>query len=291
MIGLAGAVGRRDQPGAGHQAEPQRDETDVDGAAAGHDVAVDVGPRHLREDRLEASRVPRGREDLADSHVGRPAHARGAVAPLLPCRPVDDGDSVLALAATERTPDALGGAGAAGVDGELCVAALDQVAGGRSGETATSTDDALVVGRDGDDDRQRRGHRLAVLAARPHQVGAQRDAVVHGDRQVGGGDGAGVLRWSRRPCRCCGPGRRLGGRGSGQRSDQARSQEDGDDDADQRGARCVARRPVCAMLAATSRAVSQVVTPSYSWVRRRAGPPRSAACPPAGGDGVDGGRR
>ena len=50
-------------------------------------------------------------------------------------RPVDDRDGVLALAAGERTPDALGGAGAAGVDGELLVAALDEVVGA-SGQTA-----------------------------------------------------------------------------------------------------------------------------------------------------------
>ena len=50
---VARDVRRRDQAGAGDQAQPQRDEADVDLPAGGDDVAVDVGARNLREDRLQ----------------------------------------------------------------------------------------------------------------------------------------------------------------------------------------------------------------------------------------------
>ena len=69
------------------QTEPQRDEADVELAAGGDDVAVDVGAGHLREDRLEARRLRRGRPELADAHVRRAGHPGDAVAPRLTSAP------------------------------------------------------------------------------------------------------------------------------------------------------------------------------------------------------------
>ena len=49
-------VGGRDQAGPGDEAEPQRDERHVRLAAGERDVAVAVGHRHDREDRLQPLR-------------------------------------------------------------------------------------------------------------------------------------------------------------------------------------------------------------------------------------------
>ena len=138
------------------------------------------------------------REDLADAHVRRAGHPGLAVAPRLPVRPRDDLAVVLGLARAERLPDALGRAGPARVDGQLCVAALDQVVRARAAEPAGG-EDALVVRRDRDDHRQRPRHHRAVRPRRPDQVGAQHDPVVHRDREVRGGDRPGVLLGPRRP--------------------------------------------------------------------------------------------
>ena len=189
--GSVTAVRRRDQPGAGDQAHPERDEADVELAARRDDVAVDVRARDLREDRLEAGRVRGRREELGDAHVRRSGHAGLAVAPRLPVRPGDDLAVVRGLAEAERLPDALGRARPSRVHGQLGVAALDQVARARAAEPAGG-EDALVVRRDGDDHGQRfRDHRT-VRPCRLDQVGAQHDPVVHRDGQIRGGDRLGI---------------------------------------------------------------------------------------------------
>ncbi len=140
---VVGAVRRRHQAGAGHQPEPQRDEPDVDLAAGGDDVAVDVGAGDLREDRLEPRRPAGGGEDLADPHVGRPGHPGLAVAPRLGVRPRHDRAGVVVLARAERPPDTLRRAGAPRVHGELHVAALDQVV--RAGPPSPPPEDSTVL--------------------------------------------------------------------------------------------------------------------------------------------------
>ena len=205
--------GRRDEPRRGDQTEPQRDEADVDLAAAGDDVAVDVGARHLREDRLEALGLPASGEDLADAHVRRAGHRRLAVGPALLVGPGHDLAGVAVLAPVERLPDAVGAARAAGVDGQVGVPALDEVVGPGAAEPRVGQG-RLVVGGDDHDDRPSAGHPLAVGVGRQHQVAAQHRAVGHGDRQVGARDGVGVLLGPRRPAarwQCSRPPRWRGG--------------------------------------------------------------------------------
>ena len=201
---LVDAVRRRDQAGAGDQAEPERDEADVDLAAGGDDVAVDVGAGHLREDRLQPGGLVGRGEDLGDAHVGRAHHADAAVAPRRAVRPLDDGGGVLGLAGAERLPNAGGRAGAAGVDDERGVAALHEVLGIGAGEhgAGAGAEHGLVVRRDRHQHRHLAGHRLAVGEGREDQVAAQDHAVVHPDRDVLGGDRLRVLLRPRLPLRC-----------------------------------------------------------------------------------------
>ena len=173
--GSVGGDGRRDQAGRRDEAEPQRHEAGVDLAAGGDHVAVDVGGRDLREDRLEAGGLARGGEDLADAHVGGAGHRGAAVAPGLLVRPGHHLGGVLVLAGVERVPLALARAGAAGVDGELGVAALDEVRRVRAGQGAAEAagDHRLVVRRDGHDDRDLGADGGAVRVGREGQVAAQ----------------------------------------------------------------------------------------------------------------------
>ena len=216
-LGLGARDGRRDQAGGGDQAEPQRHEAGVDLATGGGDVAVDVGRRHLREDRLQPGGLAGGREDLADAHVRRAGHGGAAVAPLLLVGPGHHLGGVEVLALVERVPLALARAGAAGVDGELGVAALDEVVTARPGDRAAAAR-GLVVRRDGHHDRELGRDGVPVGVGGAGQVTAQLHAVGHRDRDVLGGHGVGVLLGAGGP--------RRGGRGRLGRSCQRQRRDD-----------------------------------------------------------------
>ena len=61
------------------------------------------------------------------------------------CAHATIGRGVLALAGAERLPHALGGSGAAGVDGELGVAALDEVLRVGAGEDGAAEPAPMTV--------------------------------------------------------------------------------------------------------------------------------------------------
>ena len=165
-------VGRRDQAGPGDEPEPQRDERDVRLAAGEGDVAVAVGHRHDREDRLQPLRAPRGGRELGDRHVRRAVPADLAVAPRLLARPADHLGAVALLVRPEGVPVALRAAGAAHVHDDVGVAALHEVLVDR-GERPL-----LVVGRLGDE------HRVPAGLVGPVDVRAEDGAVGHRDRHV-----------------------------------------------------------------------------------------------------------
>ena len=116
-------------------------------------------------------RRARGRQ-LRDRHVRRAPQADVAVAPRLVARPLDDLGPVALLVGPERVPRALRRAGAAHVDDDVDVAALDQV---RVGGPERAL---LVVWRLGDD------HRVAPGLVGAVDVRAEDDAVRHRDRDV-----------------------------------------------------------------------------------------------------------
>ena len=189
---IIGVVRRRDVGQARGQPEPQRDEAGVDVAAVEGHVAVGVGHRHVRPDRLDRARlallhpqrVLLGHEERGDAHVGRPVHADLAVGPLLRLDPVEDLGVVVLGALTPRVPAALARAGAAVVhdhDRDALVEQRGVAAGERAVGAAVEPERVvrvLVVARDG------QHHGEAPFRPGQEDVPAQGHAVAHLDRCV-----------------------------------------------------------------------------------------------------------
>ena len=179
-------IGRRREARARHQAEPERDERRVQLAARVGDVAIAIGHRHDREDRLQPHRVLCGGEQLVETHVGGAEEAHLAVAPGLAGRPLDGLEAVALLAVVEGLPLALGAAGAAHVLDHHHVAALREVA--VVAERGARVDQVLVVRS------LLEHHRVAPRLVGTDHVGVEGHAVAHRDRHVLVGDGAELCR-------------------------------------------------------------------------------------------------
>ena len=193
-------IASRHEREAGDEADPERDERGVDLAAAEDDVAVAVGHRHGGEHGLDRGPPARRRVQRRDAHVRRAGHADRPVAPRLGHDPVDDLRVVGHRAGAPRVPLPARGAGAPVVDHDRGVPVVGQprAPAGEGGGTAR-----LAVAGDGERGGERSG------AGREGDVGAQHDAVGHGDLLVdqrrphaGGGRVVGGERRAARGRRC-----------------------------------------------------------------------------------------
>ncbi|MCR6485041.1 hypothetical protein M8542_19625 [Amycolatopsis sp. OK19-0408] len=202
-LGRGAGLGHRVQLADGDVREEQRGQQRVGHAAGRHHLAVDVVGRHDRHDRLErrTRADAAGQQQLVDPRVRLADHADGPGGVRQFRGPLDDALAVGRLPRLFERPRPARQAGAADVDGDVDVAALDEVGvHAHPGVAARGVRLAQVLAVRGErqDDGERAAGRLPGRRIRRRvDVRLQHDAVVHGDADIVG-DADAVARRRRR---------------------------------------------------------------------------------------------